>query len=308
MIAYYRFYHTQKVVKLLAGKWSSIAVKNYSFIRSFLKVILISVGFFFLFLALLRPQGEAKENTAQEEGRDLLFALDVSRSMLATDSVPNRLEYAKKKIKKILSYLPCERVGLILFSGSAFVQCPLTNDYATFKMFLDQVDTETISSGSTALDQALAKGIETFTAMPNKKNKILIVITDGEDFSANLSSTKQKAAQEGVHIFALGVGSLEGAPIPLFDQENIWTGHQRDSNGAIVISRLNETLLRSLAADVGGTYVQMVDDDTDLTFIVNRVEQFEKEAWGERVYIRKEERYPYCVLVSFICFLIEWLL
>ena len=173
--------------------------------------------------------------------------------------------------------MPSERVGLLLFSGSAVVQCPLTSDYSAFYMFLDQVDTESIASGTTALDQALYKTIELFSASQSRKNKLVVICTDGEDFSSNLSAIKQKAQEIGLTIFTLGVATTEGAPIPLFNRFGEQIGHQKDEHGAVVISRLNEGILRNLALDAGGVYLHATQDATDIKTIAQKVELFEMD-------------------------------
>ncbi|MDP3888935.1 MAG: VWA domain-containing protein, partial [bacterium] len=189
------------------------------------------------------------------------------------------------------------------------VQCPLTADYDAFRMFLEQVDVETISSGTTALDQALRTAVRTFESMPDKKNKLLVLVTDGEDFSSNLSDTKQRASQEGLHVFTLGVGSPEGAPVPLIDHEGNSVGHQLDGQGKVVISRLNEGVLSTLSHDVGGTYIHLdTHDDKDLHMLVQKVQSFEKEKLADRSVAQREQLYPFFLLISFICFASEWLL
>ncbi len=304
----YRFRHIRHALKILAGRWQRLLIKHFSNTKSFIKIVLFMVGLFFLFLTLLRPQWNKKEEKIAQEGRDIFIALDISRSMLAQDCKPDRLTCAKNKIKKLLHLLSAERAGLILFSGSAFVQCPLTADYSAFELFLNQVDVENISSGSTALDQALKVALETYERMPERKNKLLIVLTDGEDFSSNLSQFKQRAQQAGLHVFTMGIGTKEGAPIPLYNEKGIPIGHQKDNNGSIVISRLNEGILRALAQDAGGTYIALTQDDSDVRTLASRVQQYEKEALEDKSYAQLEEQYPYFLFVSFVCFALEWLL
>lgn len=304
----YQLRKKRRAVTQLAGVWAPVLIHNFSVSRAMVKIALSSVGILFLSIALLRPQGRVIEDKVAQQGRDVYFALDISRSMLAADVAPDRLTCAKEKIKQTIALLSCERVGLILFSGSAYVQCPLTADITAFTSFLNQVDVETISSGSTALDAALRTSLDAFEHMRAKKNKLLVLLTDGEDFSTSLADVKQRAHEQGLHIFAWGVGTVEGAPIPVFDPEGNPAGHQRDEQGAIVISQLNEAVLRSLVKDIGGDYIRLTADDTDVRSLVKKVQSFEKEAFDDTVVKRFDEKYPYFVLISFICFLIEWLL
>jgi len=144
--------------------------------------------------------------------------------------------------------------------------------------------------------------------MKNKKNKLLIIFTDGEDFSSDLRAYKQQALAENLHVFTVGVGTTEGAPIPLFDVQGKQIGHQKDAKGNVVISRLNEGVLDTLAHDAGGKYIRLTQDDADLSKLAREIQSFEKEYIEDKTFNRLEDQYPYFLLVSFICFALEWLL
>ncbi len=283
-------------------------LRNVSPTKQVLKSFLMVIGCLFLCISLLRPQWDKSEETIMQEGRDLYIALDISRSMLATDCEPNRLTFAKEKIKKLVKKLSCERIGLILFSGSAFVQCPLTSDYSAFYLYLDAVDAELISSGTTALAQAVQQALTSFAALPDRKSKLLVLFTDGEDFSHNLHDSKQEATDAGLSIFTIGIGTPEGAPVPLFDPHGKLIGHQKDTQGGVVISRLNEGILRTLSQDAGGSYIRATYNDEDIGLFMRLVNAFDKEFLAERKHARYEDQYHYFLLVSFICFALEWLL
>lgn len=283
-------------------------ITGYFPAKQLVKVLLFVLGSLFLFLVLLRPQWGKIEEHIEQEGRELLIALDVSRSMLAQDLKPNRLYFAKKKIRSLLQQLQCERVGLILFSGEPIVQCPLTSDYAVFNLFLDAIDAQTISNGTTALDKALAKSVKIFEAMPNRKTKLLVVFTDGEDFSSNLAEIKKKAAEIGLHIFTIGVGTAQGAPVPTVDHTGHITGHQKDAKDTVVISQLNEGILKNLAQDSGGVYVTATETEHDIIQLAEQVTRYEKEKFETERMSGLQERYPLFAAASFVCFLLEWLL
>lgn len=298
-----------RVLRLLApAQLRSVVLKRGAYIRYSIKTILFLIGIIFLVLALLRPQWDKKEEVVEQEGRDLLIALDISRSMLAQDEKPNRLEFAKHKIKKLLYNLKCERVGLILFSGTTVFQCPLTTDYAAFFMFLDQIDAETISSGTTALDQAIRQAISVYDAMSDKKTKLLCLFTDGEDFSTDLSGIKDKAAQQGLSIFTIGIGSEHGAPVPIIDQKGKQIGFEKNSDGSVVMSKLNEGILKNLSQQTGGQYFHATKSDQDIQELISLVESFEKDKLEDKTVGRLQEKYYYFVAVSFVCFALEWLL
>lgn len=304
----YRFWRSYTVIRVLTQFGAHKFLHNASLLKLFVRSALYFLAFLFLCLALMRPQWNKKEQIVMQEGRDLFIALDISGSMLATDMSPNRLEFAKKKIKALVNSLSSERVGLILFSGSTFVQCPLTSDYGAFFMFLDQVDTQTISSGTTAIDKAIAQALEAFASSSNKKNKLLVLVTDGEDFSTNLSQLKQQAHDQGMIIFTVGIGTATGAPIPLYDQQGKQQGHQKDKNGAVVISRLNEALLQTVAADVGGMYLHATPNAADIGQLVKKLERIEKEKNEEKKWSAYEDQYPLFLLVTFIALCLEWIL
>ena len=305
----YRIYRLNYAYTVLAARpWRRLLIGHTSLGRSIIKSCLLAVGMIFLFGAVLRPQWNKKEQIVVQEGRDLLIALDVSRSMLAQDVEPNRLEFAKQKIRQLVHSLSCERVGLILFSGSTFMHCPLTKDYAAFFMFLDHIDAETISAGTTALDQAIALALKTYSSMADRKNKLLVLFTDGEDFSVNLTGIKEQAREQGLNICAVGIGTMQGAPIPIIDAHGRQQGHQKDDKGSIVISRLNETMLAHLAQEAGGTYVHATNDANDINAIVSYIEKKEKEKFDDLKISAYEEQYPYFLMVSFACFLLEWII
>lgn len=310
-IAALHWWRSHQLITIL-GK--TVAGKKFlhhsSILRVSIKTGLLAIALFFLFLTLLHPSWNTKEESVTQEGRDLFIALDISRSMLAQDVQPHRLECAKSKIKALVNALDSERIGLILFSGSSFVQCPLTRDKSAFFMFLNQVDVDTIASGSTALDKAIEQALAAFKNAPAQKNKLLVIFTDGEDFSSNLTTLKQQAQSQGLTIFTIGVGTAQGAPIPTFDQHGKQTGHLKDKKGNVVISQLNQGILETLASDLGGIYISCADSKAnhDINQVVRLVQQREKEAIEERTLVQPEEQYPWFLLVSFMLLGAEWLL
>lgn len=296
------------IVSLAAYSASKRMLHGVSLFRYTIRSLCLFIGILFLLLALCQPQWNKKERVMYQQGRDMFIALDVSKSMLAADCKPTRLECAKRKIKDILASLSSDRVGLILFSGSAFVQCPLTDDYAAFQLFLDQVDVETIASGSTSCDEAIQTALQAFKEVSQTKEKLLILITDGEDFSHNLAGVKEQAIAQALHIIALGVGTTQGAPVPCFDEYGVCKGHQKDKQGNIVISRLNEPMLQAIAKDSAGQYIKMSVDDTDIRSLQHILSFYEKNKRDDRTVTQYEHQYPLFVAVSFICFVLEWFL
>ncbi len=293
---------------MLGIKTAPHLFKGYSLIREFSKCVLITIALTGIWFALLRPQWGKREEQVYKEGRNVVIALDISRSMLAQDIAPNRLEYAKEKIKKLTRLLKTDRVALVLFAGSSFIYCPLTDDHAAFISFLDTIDSGMVASGTTNLSGALEKALSIFDRTLDATNKLVIIVTDGEDFSPNLSPLKEQAQKRGVKLFTLGVGTAQGAPVPLIDELGNQQGHQKDPQGSIVISRRNDALLRSLSQESGALYIPGTADESDLAQLSAAVAQFERERFGERKIDFLQERYMYFAGAAALCLGLEWLL
>jgi len=307
IVLIYHLFRVRRTVSVLAcTRLAGTMLLNFSWRRVYLRLFLVSVALFFLLISLLRPQLYERDEIVKQQGRDLLIALDISRSMLAEDVTPNRLAAAKEKIERLVRSLSCERVGLILFSGSALVQCPLTADHDAFFMFLHDVDVESIASGTTALDKAISRALEVYEASPGRKHKMVVLFTDGEDFSSSLVRIRDRAHQAGLTIFTVGVGTVEGAPIPLLSDHGKRNGFIKDARGNVVVSRRNDGILYTLAHEAGGVYIPMTSDERDVEALVAQVTAREKELFGEKTVSRADELYPYGCIVSWFLLLLEW--
>ncbi|KKQ33482.1 MAG: von Willebrand factor type A [candidate division TM6 bacterium GW2011_GWF2_37_49] len=294
--------------KLYVKSQKRLIFPAFSLIKQRLKVFSLVTALIFIFLALLQPQWDKKEQNIIQEGRDLLIMLDISQSMLAKDLKPNRLEFAKLKIRTLVSKLKTDRVGLIVFSGSAFLQCPLTVDHAAFLMYLNHIDAETISSGTTSIENALQKSISVFKASQERKNKILVMITDGEDFSVNLGQAKNWASEQNIHLFAIGIGTTDGAPIPMFDNSGKQTGHYTEQDGKIAISKLNEELLSSITQSLAGNYIRSTYQDSDIDQLIILLHGFEKEKITEKQFSLYHDQYPWFLGIAWAMLLLDWIL
>lgn len=296
------------ILKILITARSQHLLIHYSPTKRLLKYILFFLGFLFLAIALLQPQINKKPITVKEEGWSITVALDISRSMQTKDVGNSRLFLAKEKIKHLLEILDCARLSLILFSSDAFVQCPLTGDKEAFLLFLDQVDTEHASVGSTALDRALSVALDSIRTTENKNN-IILLVSDGEDFSHNLSHTKQKARDQNVIVCAMGVGSMEGGPVAIFDVEENIIGYEKDEQGKVIISRLNEDTLYALTQDLQGFYIRATENnDDDIKKIVRFIQLQRKNTFDNKEVMLKYDLYPFFLLGGFVCLAAEWML
>lgn len=302
-------YAAQKRARLLVHALHEWAVMpGFAGWRITARAVLWSLALFSLGVALLQPQWGRKEVAVVQEGRDVLVALDISGSMQAQDIKPSRLTFVKLKIRKLLERLSFERVGLILFSGTAFVQCPLTSDYQTFLSFLDQVTTESISSGTTALGSAIAKAAEVFNRSQQRKNKLLLLVTDGEDFASDQEKLKALVQREAITIIAWGAGTPQGAPIPLYDKRGALTGHAKNKDGSLATTVLNEELLKQLSTAVGGQYERVTQDDGDIVRIGRLLDTFEREQFEERTISQYHDRYPFFVGLAWAFLILEWII
>ena len=224
-----------------------------SFFKSILKILVVVLALTSLVFALVNPKMGTKIKTIKREGVDIVFALDVSKSMLAEDIVPNRLEKSKQIISKIIDKLGSDRVGIIIYAGNAYPLLPITTDQAAAKMFLQNADPDMVSSQGTAINEAL-KLAKTFYDDDEQTNRYLFIVSDGEDHEENVSYVADEATKEGIKIFTIGVGTPEGGPIPL-KRENTLIGYKKDREGEVVITQLNENTLQQIANDGDGKYM-----------------------------------------------------
>lgn len=219
-----------------------------------LKAALVTGGLCCLLIGLLGPQWGFRWEEATGRGVDLLIALDVSKSMLAEDVKPNRLQRAKLAVQELVPLLRGDRVGLVACAGTAFVQCPLTTDYGAFLLALEELDVETIPRGGTALAQAIRAGLEAFAAA-SSESRALVLISDGEDHAGDAMAAAREAASAGVAVFAIGIGTPEGELIPVTDERGQKV-FLKDREGRTVKTRLDEATLQQVALKTGGSYVR----------------------------------------------------
>ncbi|WP_136482170.1 VWA domain-containing protein [Cognatitamlana onchidii] len=226
---------------------------NRSVFKGALKVLMLSLAFFCLTIALVNPKIGTKLETVKREGVDIVFAVDVSKSMLAEDIAPNRLEKSKQLVTQIINNLASDRVGIIAYAGKAFPQLPITTDYASAKMFLQSMNTDMLSSQGTAINEAI-KLSRTYFDNQEQTNRVLIIISDGEDHSEASAEVAEEASEDGIRIFTIGVGDVKGGPIPE-KRNGVVLNYKKDSQGETVITKLNEETLQEIANEADGVYI-----------------------------------------------------
>ncbi len=266
---------------------------------------LLLFGFFvFALLALARPQWGMRLETVRRQGVDIIVALDTSYSMNAEDVMPSRLAKAKAEIRSLMGKLRGDRLGLVTFAGSAMVQCPLTLDYGAVSLFLDTANTETIPDPGTSLAAAITTADSAFIAK-ERKYKVLIIVTDGEDLEGQIYQAVDQAREAGVIIYTLGIGTPQGQPIPVKDAKGNILEYHKDPNGQVVISRLDERSLAEIATRTGGRYFKATTGEGELDEIYSSISGMEKKELESRLVQNFEDRFQYPLSIAFICLALE---
>lgn len=238
---------------------------NKSIFKSVLKILLLSLAIACFSIALVNPKIGTKIETVKREGVDVVFALDVSKSMLAEDIAPNRIEKSKQLVNQIINNLAGDRIGIIGYAGSAFPQVPITTDFSSAKLFLNSMNTNMVSSQGTAITQAIEMA-KTYYNDEDQVNRVLFIISDGEDHEGDVALLAEQAVQEGIRIFTIGVGTEQGSPIPI-KRNGILQYYKRNQNNEQVITRLKTEILQEIAKIANGEYI----DGTNTKEVVEKV-------------------------------------
>ncbi|NOZ75159.1 MAG: VWA domain-containing protein [FCB group bacterium] len=248
------------------------------------------ISFIFLTIAAAGPQIGTRVKPVERKGVDLVFALDVSESMNAPDVKPTRLRKAKAEMSQLINHLKGDRVGIIVFAGASHLYLPLTSDYEAAKLFLDAIDTRMIRTQGTALSTAITTGINSFLK-DSDKHPVLVLISDGEDHEGQAIEIARKAAESGMVIHAVGIGSEKGSLIPVVNKQGLTGEYKRDSQGKLVTSKLNESILRDIAQAGNGIYVRFDNSLANYRKLLNAIDSMEKETISTHVFSEYENRY-----------------
>lgn len=273
---------------------------SYSVGKTWIRLVLFSIGYIFFVIGLSRPQIGARLKEHETKGAEIMIVLDVSNSMLAEDYSPNRLERAKLAISRLVDKLRDERIGLIVFAGNSFVQLPITTDYVSAKMFLNSISTESVPVQGTAMGDAINTAMKSFS-LQSEKSRAVIVITDGENHEDDPLAAAAQAAELGVRVFTIGVGSPEGKPIP-FEGELL-----KDKNDEIVVTRLDEGILREVADAGNGLYVRAGTSEFGLNPIIDEIKKMEDEKYSSIVFEEYDEQFMNFFAIALIFFVLEML-
>lgn len=276
-----------------------------SYSRPVLKSLLVLLAFAALVFGIARPQFGSKLREIKREGVEIIIALDVSNSMMAEDIKPNRLERAKQAIARLVDRLVNDKIGMIVFAGDAYTQIPITTDYVSAKLFLNTISTDIVPRQGTAIGSAIELGMKSFTQQ-KESSKALIIITDGENHEDDALEMARQAAEKGIKVHTIGIGSPQGAPIPVYSGGQ--RTYRKDNQGNTIISKLDESMLRGIASAGGGVYIRSTDTRVGLDKLFNEINRMEKQEMEARIYSDYDERFQYIFAVGLLILLVEFLI
>ncbi|MFW5699324.1 MAG: vWA domain-containing protein [Bacteroidota bacterium] len=286
------------------GQWEVIRtlMPEVSKSKARWKFVLLTLGLFFLILGAAGPQFGSKLEEVKREGIEIIIALDVSNSMLAEDIKPNRLERAKQAISQLVDQLDDDRIGLIVFAGDAYTQIPITSDYVSAKMFLSTISTDIVPKQGTAIGSAIGLGMKSFSP-DTEASKVMIVITDGENHEDDPVKFAEQAAEEGILIYTIGMGSPKGVPIPASPGST--QAFRKDREGNVIMTKLDEQTLSRIAAVTDGKYIPASNTSVGLNRLFRDIKNMESAEIETKIYTEYNERYQYLIALAVLFLLIE---
>lgn len=288
-------------------KLREFLVPMYSSARANTKFVIFLLIIALLVISAANLQTGSKMEKVKREGIDIFFCVDISNSMHAEDITTNRLERSKQAINKLISKLGGDRVGIIVFAGNAYVQLPITTDYSAAKMFLSSVETSLIPVQGTEIGRAIDLAVESFGE--DEHNKAIIIISDGEDHeNGDAVRAAQDAAKKGIKIYTIGMGLDEGAPIPLYNKYGKRTGYKKDKEGNVVITKLDDNILRQLAEIGNGMYVRANNSNVGLDKIYEEINSAQKSEIEETYFTAYDDQFQWFVGAAIVLLIIEILL
>lgn len=308
LLIFWRYFNWRK--KALS-KWGDSTViskltETISPTKIVWKFILRLLGFIFLILTLVNPQIGTKLEEVKRKGSEVMICLDVSNSMLAQDLQPNRLEMAKRALSQMVDKLKGDKIGIIIFAGKAYIQLPITSDYAAAKMFLSTINTHLVPTQGTAIGSAIELALESFN-FNNPSGKAIVIISDGENHEDNAVEAAQEASNKNVVVHTVGFGSPGGTPIPLY-KSGKQAGFRSDKEGNTVITKLNEKMLQEIAAAGNGAYIRATNSNAGLSFILSEIQNLEKAELSSTMYTDFEDRFQIFLACAIFFIVLEWLI
>lgn len=301
LLAFWWKKRTQK--KFISTALLEKLAPNRSTFKSVLKLVFLVIGISFLVISLVNPKMGTKLKTVKREGVDVVFALDVSKSMLAEDIAPNRLEKAKQIITKIIDKLGSDRVGIIIYAGNSYPLLPITTDHAAAKMFLQNAGPDMVSSQGTAINEALNLA-KTYYNNDEQTNRFLIIISDGEDHQEETKQVAQEMSKEGVKVYTIGVGTEKGARIPIKVNGSL-LGYKKDRKGKTVITKRKPAVLEAIANAAGGRYIDGNKTKKPVDFIEELIANAQKNEFETKQFSDYKDQFQWFIGFGIVFLLID---
>jgi len=277
---------------------------NKSSFKATLKLIFLLLGLSFLILGLVNPKIGTKLETVKREGVDIVFAVDVSKSMLAEDIAPNRMEKSKRLVSEIINQLASDRIGIIAYAGQAFPQLPITTDYGAAKMFLQGMNTNMLSSQGTAINSAIDLAT-TYYDDEEQTNRVLFIISDGEDHSeGNTQAAVEEAVKNGIRVYTIGVGKPKGGPIPI-KRNGVVETFKKNAQGEVVITKLNEPILSAIAEEGNGIYINGSNTETAVEFIKEELNKMDKKEFEAKQFAEFKDQFQWFLGIGLLFLFLE---
>jgi len=280
-------------------------IPDFSGSREILKFVIWTLAWILIVIGISDPQTGSKLEKIKRKGVDMVFALDVSNSMLAQDITPNRLERAKQAIIHLLGKLENDRVGLVIFAGKSYIQMPLTTDYSATRLFLSNISPGMIPLQGTAIGDAIETSASGFGN--TKQSKAIILITDGENHEDNAIDAARAVAGKGIRVYTIGIGLPEGAPIPVYSGKT-QIGYKKDASGITVITRVNEQMLKDIAKAGNGIFVNANNSQSGVKEVFDQINKLEKAEYNEAFFSDYEDRFQFFIMAALVLILGEVLI
>lgn len=278
---------------------------NISNFKPRIKLLFLILFILFSTIALVNPKIGTELKTVKREGVDIVFALDVSKSMLAEDIAPNRLEKAKRIVSEIINTLNNDRVGVIAYAATALPILPITDDYSTAKTFLQSLNTDMLSSQGTAIIQSINLA-QKFYDDEDQTNRVLCILSDGEDHEVERQNLLELAEQSGITIITIGLGSVKGAPIPI-KENNIVKSYKKDENGDVVVTKLNTQLLNKIANSSSGIYIEGLNTELVVEEISKRLKEMDKKEFESKQFVAYKDQFQWFISFAILFLSLELL-
>ena len=304
------------LVYLIFRRWQKKSISKYfdtntinflspeiSKSKPLLKFIIISIALLMLVISLVNPKIGTELKTVKREGVDIVFAIDVSKSMLAEDIAPNRIIKSKRIVSELLNNLGSDRVGIIAYASTAIPVLPITTDFSSARMFLESLNTDMLSSQGTSIAEAINLSKNYFND-ENQTNRVLCVISDGEDHENQNNNLSDIAKESGITIISIGVGSKNGAPIPI-KENNIVKSYKKDERGEVVITKLNENMLNDMATQTGGIYFKGDNTSLVVNSIVDELKEMDKQEFESKQFVSFKDQFQWFLFVGLFLIILD---